>query len=557
MRGKSKTVRAALIVAALAATASAAPRAPGARRAPSSRRDPEPPKAETPKTETPKAETPRPPPGPDDPAALALLDKIEKDPAARKQAIEDLNKLAPRVIDGLGTYLARTHTASVEDRRSVLEAIKAAVPDKNGRFKNPERKTAAEEKADDELDWQPLLVALDAATPGLGEVIADDAAVRALASTHDSHAAQAVFDAAFLDETMIYRDECGRYLRKMEPYSIPALTKEAQGKTYDRKRYATFQLERLDRQEPHKALEAATGDEALTLAILDVFQQTRHREAVHAVWSKVDADSPRVRAKAREAWMAYITGPVPPPAPKKKLMLPGGKLTKKEKPLWLTYRELADNELRKAANELLHEDYPLEDPTLDDSDADHPKRSKTVKVDLEDLTKRLLAYYDDLRSKKEAAQWTEAKAKADKGDLAGATGMLDQLLAANPDRGNRAEMAAVYFAQGKALQDKQQWAAASAAYSKAQGLDPKGAQATDALAAHEFTLGKALEADGKDGGPNFRKAIALRPDFAPAKAAERDVEDKGKPQWLLYIAALAAAVAAALFALGMLKRRAT
>ena len=75
---------------------------------------------------------------------------------------------------------------------------------------------------------------------------------------------------------------------------------------YDRKRYATFQLERLDRQEPGKALSAATADEALTLAIVDVFEKTHYREAVHAVWTKVNADSPRVRAKARETWMSYV-----------------------------------------------------------------------------------------------------------------------------------------------------------------------------------------------------------------------------------------------------------
>ena len=84
-------------------------------------------------------------------------------------------------------------------------------------------------------------------------------------------------------------------------------------------------------------------------------------------------------------------------------------MTKKEKPLWLTYRELADNELRKAANELLREDYPLDDPSIDD----YEKSSKTVKVDLEALTKRLFAFYDDGRAKQDAEQWVAAKAKAD------------------------------------------------------------------------------------------------------------------------------------------------
>ena len=380
------------------------------------------------------AAEPAPPPkpaGPDDPAAFALLDKIGK---GDKAAVADLDKLAPKVVDGLGTFLGRHHDTEPADRRKVLEAIKAQVPDKAGRFATPERKSAKEEKADDDLDWLGELGKLDAATPGLAEVLADDAAIRALAKTNDIHAAALLFDTAFGDDTMIYRDELGRYLRKMEPYSIPALMQESQAKNYDRKRYATYQLERLDRQEPFKALAAATGDEALSIAILQVFEATHHREAVHAVWSKVNADSARVRAAARHAWIAYITGPPPPPAPRKKLQLPGGKLTKKEKPLWLTYRELADNELRKSANELLGEDLPLADPTLDDNE----REKKSVKVDLEELTNRLFAFYDEQRTKQEGAQWTAAKALADKGDLANATMQLDRMLAANPDRGEPA-----------------------------------------------------------------------------------------------------------------------
>jgi hypothetical protein len=503
-----------------------------------------------------------PAPGPDDPAALALLDKIAKSPdaATRTQAAAELTKLAPRTVAALGTFLARKHEATIEDRRKALEQIHAQVPDKTGRFVALERKSAKEEKADDDLDWLAGLLALDPATPGLGEVIADDAAIRALATTKDVHGAQLVFDTAFGDDTIIYRDECGRYLRKMHPYSIPPLLIESQAKNYDRKRYANYQLERLDRQEPGKALSAAAGDEALTIAILDAFRTTHYREAVHAVWSKVAADSPRVRQAARDAWMAYVTGPPPPPAPKKKLQLPGGKLTKKEKPLWLTYRELADNELRKAANELLHEDYALEDPTLDDSDDDKPwRKKKTVKVDLEDLTKRLLAYYDEQRAKREAEQWATAKTVGDKGDLPGAAAAFDRLLAASPDAGTRegrVELAKLYLKYGKQLEGQNKWADASAAYSKAHGLDPKGATANDALAAHYYTLGKALDAQGKDGGPDFRRAIALRPDYAPAKSAEHEVETRDRPVWMLYTAVLAAIVAAGLFAFGMMRRRA-
>ncbi|MDB4958051.1 MAG: lyase domain protein repeat-containing protein [Myxococcales bacterium] len=495
-------------------------------------------------------------PAPLDPAVQAILDRIVKGPdaAARKTAIAELDKLAPQNVDGLGVFLARPHTVAIEDRRKVLELINAQVPDKNGRFTQPQRKSATEEKADDNLDWLASLLALDPATPNVGEVIVDDAVIRALAASKDMKAAQIIFDAAFGPETVLYRDECGRYIRKMEPFAIPALMKESQARDFDRKRYATYQLERLDRQEPFKALAATTGDEALMVAILDVFRTTRHREAVHAVWSKVNAESKRVRKAARDAWLAYVTGPPPPPAPKKKLMLPGGKLTKKEKPLWLTYRELADNELRKAINEVFNEDLPLEDPTLDDTD--EWRKKKSVKVDVVELTNRLFEHYDQERTKLEATQWADAKAKSDKGDLAGATTLLDRLLAANPERADRAAMAQVYFAWAKQLEGKKQWSDASAAYSKAHGLDTTGPAATEALAAHHYTLGKSLEASGKDGSPDFRRAIALRPDYAPAKQAAREADAPNRPVWLLYAAVIAALGALGLFVTAMVKRRA-
>jgi hypothetical protein len=184
----------------------------------------------------------------DDDKALAILARIEAGPD-RKAAIDELVKVAPHAVEQLGEYLARTHEATIDERRAALVAIDAAVPDAKGKFPDRKRQTAKEMKADDEIDWQAKLLELPASTVGLGEVIADIAALRALSQTKDIRAAQLIFDTAFLPETMIYRDECGRYVRKMEPWSIPAITRESQGKS-DRRRYATWQLERLDRQDP-------------------------------------------------------------------------------------------------------------------------------------------------------------------------------------------------------------------------------------------------------------------------------------------------------------------
>ena len=490
-------------------------------------------------------------PGPSDAKVVAVLEKIVAGPdsATREKQIAELIKITPEAIDAVGEWLVREHQfEAFTDRKKVLVAIKAQVPDKTGKFTMPwSRPSNKELQADDEVDWLKALLDHSSGDPAEGEVIADIAAIRALAATKDIHAAQLIFNAAFSETSMIYRDECGRYLRKMEPYSIPALTRESWSRNTNRKRYGTWQLERLDRQDAAKALAAATGDEQLQVAILDVFRETHHREAVHAVWATVDAGSQLVRAAARRTWMEYITGPPPPPAPRQHLNLPGGKKTKQPKPLWLTYRELADNELRKAANELLHEDYVIDEQSIDDN----VKTVKAQPIDLEEVTKRLFAYYDGERKKREGKQWDAAKAKSDKGDLAGAAALLDQLIATNPDRAERVDMANVYVAYAKQLEGANKWGEASAAYSKAYGLDPK----KTSLAAQHYTLGKALEAQGKDGGPEIRRAVALDPEYAPAKSAADKLTPPSRAAWMLYAAIGAGGLAVLLFGAAMLRRR--
>ncbi|MEZ4358743.1 MAG: hypothetical protein R3B48_01070 [Kofleriaceae bacterium] len=487
--------------------------------------------------------------------------------APRLEAAEQLAALAPRAYAVLGPMLARQRTASVEERRAVLEAIDAAVPDETGKFSQPKRQKSAELKKDDEVNWLAELTKLDPAAapmveapatpasdepPGtsgsdeptpprpaftaaaLGEVIVDVALIRALTASKTAAAAAPVFEAAFAADAMIYRDECGRYLRKMEPHSIPELTKQSQS-SGDRRRYATYQLERLDRQDPAKALAAATTEEALLIDILDTFRTTKHREAVYAVFAYIDHDSPPVRAAAREAWLGYVTGKPPPPAPKRKMVLPGGKLADKETPMWLTYRELAEEKLRKVSEELLDE--PI---------------GEKQKVKVEELSRRVFAYYDGLRAKEQAAQWAQIKALAAGGELAGAAARMDQLLAADPERSERAEMAELYLAHAKELAAREQWADAAAAYSKAHGLAPDGPNAKDASVARDFALGKAMEAQGQDGTGLFRRAAVAKPEFEEAAEASGDVE---RPRWMVYSAAIAGLLAIGLAALGASRRR--
>ena len=322
------------------------------------------------------------------------------------------------------------------------------------------------------------------------------------------------------------------------PVLDPRLIRAAdEGPGPNRKRYAHYQLERLDRQEPGKALAAVAGNEELEIAVLAAFRDTKYREAVYAVLGKVDDDAPRVRAMAREAWMAYVTGRAPPEAPKKKLQLPGGKLADKETPLWLTYRELADQLLRNKSEELFGEEI-----------------KERQKLDLGVFSNRMFAHYDGLRAQRDAVRFGEARMKRDAGDLPGAIVLFDQLLVQNADRPEKAEMAAAYLQHGKTLAGGGKWAEAAAAYSKAHGLDPTGERATHALASQHYALGKALEADGKDGSAQFRKAAELEPSNEVAQEAAAP-GSTGGGTWMLVLGGLALAGAAVFLGIGLMRRR--
>src|SRR5690606_6869078 len=154
---------------------------------------------------------------------------------------------------------------------------------------------------------------------------------------------------------------------------------EKPGNSKSLARYAKYQLERLDRENPHKALGDAPTDD-LKVEILKAFADSQYREAVYAVLDTVDHVAPEVRRAAREAWMEYATGKPPPPPPKQKLQLPGGKQTDEEMPLWLDHRELADIAIRRLLEKLTGE---------------KPDR----KAKLADLSAQLFSFYDQRRQK--------------------------------------------------------------------------------------------------------------------------------------------------------------
>ena len=466
-----------------------------------------------------------------------LLATLQDGPASARAAAAATLAAVTRApsVPRLVEFLARTRKSTDADRRAVLKSINAPVPDKKGKFRAPGREKATKVQADDDFDWLAKLVEL-APTPGLGDVIADVAVVRALAASRSSTGGTAIFDFAFTDAGLLVRDECGRYLRKMSPYSLPALIRAAEirKKYSSKRRYATYQLERLDRENPDKALRAAGGDPQLQADIFAAWRDTKARWPVVVVLRYLDHVSPLVRAAARESWMALVTGKPPPDPPMRKLQRPGGELSKKEMPLWFNSRQLAQLELYRELERLYGE-------------------APDKKQGLEELSKKLFAYYDDRRKAASKQLLSDGLALAADKKWAEAVAVFDRILVQIPQHPARADMAPAYLGQARALEKDERWREAAIAYRKAHDLGPEQAHSDLALAAHHHALGRALNSEGGDGSAELRRADAINPDHSTALA--NGGGGAGNRQWMLFAGAGAGGLALLLLVIGLIRRR--
>ena len=491
------------------------------------------PKVEEEDAAEPAAEAkPAAPPKPVDPKVQALFDAVAaaKGGPARKAAVEAVLALDPMPVADVVGVLGRTRKSADAERRGVLAARGFDVPDAKGKFSSPGRQTDAQEKANDELDWlTPLAEA--ASGPGVGDVLIDLTAIRALAASKSAAGATGILEFAFTGDGVAYRDECGRFLRRMSPWSLPSLIIGAESRKSDKSlsRYAKYQLERLDRENPRKALNDAPTD-ALAIEILKAFSDSQYREAVFTVLDTVDHTSPPVRQAARDAWMEYATGRPPRPAPKEKMVLPGGKLADEATPMWMNHRELADIAIRRRLESL--------------TGAAPGKDAK-----LADMSKQLFEFYDARRGKKLDAELDAALAEGKEGKTAAAAGRFDHILVQDPKHARRAEMADIYLRYGEELQKAGKMREAATAFGKANSVAPEGPLAGKALALHHQARGLALEKEGKDGAAELARASEIAAEVGSA------AEGGDSSDWMLYAGIAAAVGGVLLLAWGLAWRR--
>lgn len=372
------------------------------------------------------------------------------------------------------------------------------------------------------------------------------ALLRTLASAGQKgvrEAIPAIFDFAFVLDGL-FRDECGRTIRSMGSYAVPALIRiynDRTRKNYKMRRYASYQLDRMDRLRPQKAI-ATAPDDVVRADIIHAYGEALAIDAVEAVLEQVNASSHRVRREARWTWLRYVDGPEPPPPPKRKRKLAGGKEEAEEKEDYLSYRELAVLALGRTFQTLWSRD---------------PDPKKTARQ----LTDELFAFYDQQREQEFGQLLATAKEAEGRGEIEKAVEMYGFILAHQPDHPRKSEMAAAYRKLGESFAARGEERSDAALVGRALGLlrvavalDPGLADGDKLRARIHFLDGKQARQQGGDGYRDFE--LALRHDPTLAEARQALVAAAPRPAhrraglWLL------AAVGVVLCALvGVLSRR--
>ena len=140
----------------------------------------------------------------------------------------------------------------------------------------------------------------------------------------------------------------------MDSYAVPALIRlmhhaerQAARRSRKQRRYASYQLDRMDRARPQKAITTAPDDRVRAEIIHAYGEDARARRRRGDPRPGRFVVAPGARARRAGPGCATSTGKPPPPAPKRKRKLPGGKEEAEEKPDYLTYREMAMLALQK------------------------------------------------------------------------------------------------------------------------------------------------------------------------------------------------------------------
>ncbi|MBZ5714086.1 hypothetical protein [Nannocystis pusilla] len=395
----------------------------------------------------------------------------------------------------LRTELLAPRTWRKADYKAMLAVIGGDVPNRYGHFELAWKKAHGHHGVKLSEDWFTDLLALPsrqvskALRPIYRDCVIQAALLRAAAAiggepARTDEVVEALLAAAYVHEGT-FRDEVGRAIRRLGDPALPGLLRRSlkpalpadEGEAqvikdsipYRTAEYAAYQIDRMDRAHPRKALQAVGDDPAQLGELIAAYGLVRPGDAAGPLLDHVDAALPRVREAARAAFLAYVTGPAPR-AERKLLRFVGGGTG--ESAAQLTYRDLA----RIAIMSRIASHHPdLAEPDCRTA----PKDSVIAGVceaQPERLARAYFARLDEGRRARERAEIAAALAEPDR---AAAIATLDRLLADDPELSARAELVPTYEQA-----------------------------AAEAIAAGELALGARL----------WRKSAALLDDADPTRA---------------------------------------
>ncbi|MFO0577852.1 MAG: hypothetical protein U1A78_27915 [Polyangia bacterium] len=344
-----------------------------------------------------------------------------------------------------------------------------------------------------------------------GEVLLRVALLRAVAGAGKAGVREAIhtlFQFAFVRDGL-FRDECGRSIRSMGSHAVPGLIRIYNDRTRANakmRRYASYQLDRMDRLRPSKAISSAP-DELVRADIIHAYGEVLALDAVEAVLDQVAAKSHRVRREARWAWLRYVDGPPPPPAPKRKRKLPGGKEEAEEKEDYLNYREMATLTLQHKLQELTGQ-------------------APDAALSAKQMTDQLFALHDREEEQLFQQLFDSAKAHERAGRIQQAVDEFGWILANQPDHPRRAEMADVFRRHGERMaqegEERGDWDLAGRGIGwlrQALALRPDLPGANKIRARIHLLDGKQAQRRGGDGREDFAQALHEDPSLTEAQQA--------------------------------------
>jgi hypothetical protein len=429
--------------------------------------------------------------------------------AVRTGAMDDIGGPArriasadPRVWPEIATLLLDDRKAPKGDYRSTLDAIGGDVPNRYGHFARAWKK-AHGHQVKLSTDWFEDLLALPRGriAPMLTAVYRDcvlmTAALRAAGSIgqHPEHTAEVIetlLETAYAHEGT-FRDEVGRAIQAVGNVAIPHLvlaSMRPENKRDDdlevrRAAYAELQLDKMDRLHPSRAVAAVRDEPRLLAAVFDAYAVARPAEAASVLLESVDARSPLVRAAARRAFLAYVSGPAPQAVSRTVRLLGGG-----------TGRARAYLSYRQRATLALRERLQSESPTLLDTSCDEPVDDEACESAPERWT---LAFFDWLDARREAAELQQIETALAATDPAETTEMLDRLLAVNPALDHAERLVPFYQDVAEEAHTEGEHARAARLWRKAAIL----AEPTDPQLANELRV-RALVAEASDAALDLR-----------------------------------------------------